>query len=99
MASVKIGILAFQGAFEEHKRCLENAWDKLRSNATLDIVIVKRPNDLTDLDGLILPGGESTTMSKFLERNNFQKLISDLVKGNYERISLCILSITRNQIS
>ncbi len=51
---MKIGVLALQGAFIEHIHTLR----KLEVEA----VEVRKPEDLKDLDGLIIPGGESTTM-------------------------------------
>lgn len=53
---MKIGVLALQGAFIEHEKMLE----KLGA-ATAE---VRLPDDLNDLDGLIIPGGESTTIGK-----------------------------------
>ena len=55
---VAIGVLALQGDVREHVRALESA------GATA--VPVKRPADLEELDGIVLPGGESTTMGKLL---------------------------------
>jgi 5'-phosphate synthase pdxT subunit len=53
---MKIGVLALQGAFIEHEKMLE----KLGA----ETVQVRLPADLNDLDGLIIPGGESTTIGK-----------------------------------
>jgi len=62
-----IGVLAIQGDFERHAAALEEAG----ANASL----VRNAEDLRPggelLDGLIMPGGESTTMLKFLNRNGF----------------------------
>jgi 5'-phosphate synthase pdxT subunit len=55
-ASVRIGVLALQGAFMEHIRVL-------RSLSVLALE-VRRAAQLADLDGLIIPGGESTTIGK-----------------------------------
>ena len=52
---MKIGILALQGAFREHAEVLDMLG--------VERVLVRSPEDLGALDGLILPGGESTTMS------------------------------------
>ncbi|SEN98494.1 pyridoxal phosphate synthase yaaE subunit [Paenisporosarcina quisquiliarum] len=57
---VKIGVLALQGAVSEHIRSIENSG--------ADALIVKNINDLALVDGLILPGGESTTMRKLIDR-------------------------------
>ena len=56
---LKIGVLSLQGGFAEHCRSLE------RIGATA--VPVRRPAHLEGLDGIVLPGGESTTMSKLLD--------------------------------
>jgi 5'-phosphate synthase pdxT subunit len=53
---VKIGVLALQGAFREHVRVLRRLG--------VDAVEVRLPEQLEGLDGLVIPGGESTTMTK-----------------------------------
>lgn len=55
---MKIGILGFQGAFVEHERHI--------GRLGYEPVVVRYPQQLEDLDGIILPGGESTTMGKLL---------------------------------
>ncbi|MGC2402197.1 MAG: pyridoxal 5'-phosphate synthase glutaminase subunit PdxT [Acidobacteriaceae bacterium] len=59
----RIGVLAIQGDFAAHAQALEEAG--------ADAVEVRKPAELEDLDALILPGGESTTFLKFLERDGF----------------------------
>ncbi|MGN6687648.1 MAG: pyridoxal 5'-phosphate synthase glutaminase subunit PdxT [Actinomycetales bacterium] len=51
-----MGVLALQGDVREHLRALEAAG--------ADPVAVRRPEELADLDGIVIPGGESTTISK-----------------------------------
>jgi len=58
-----IGVLAIQGDYERHA-------DALQKSGALPS-LVKTPEALENLDALILPGGESTTMLRFLERNSF----------------------------
>jgi len=53
---VKVGVLALQGAFLEHQKILESL--------AVDSPQVRLPGDLSGLDGLIIPGGESTTIGK-----------------------------------
>jgi pyridoxal 5'-phosphate synthase pdxT subunit len=53
---MKIGVLALQGAFIEHVHILQSI--------SVDAVEVRKPEQLRDLDGLIIPGGESTTFGK-----------------------------------
>lgn len=59
-ASLTVGILALQGAFEEHTEMVQ----ALGAQA----VEVRKPEELADLDGLIIPGGESTSMALIAER-------------------------------
>ena len=59
-ATVKIGVLALQGDFQEHEAVL--------GNLGVDVREVRLPEHLEDLDGLILPGGESTTFAKLANR-------------------------------
>ena len=57
--SLRIGVLALQGAFREHAAALH----KLGA----DVVEVRLPDELDGLDGLVIPGGESTTMMRLAE--------------------------------
>ena len=63
----RIGVLAIQGDYEAHSAALQES-GALPS-------LVKTPEALEALDGLIMPGGESTTMLKFLDRNNFSEAL------------------------
>lgn len=63
---MKIGVLALQGDFDAHRRRLE----ELGAQAML----VRDSEDFASLDGLIIPGGESTTFLKLLDTGTFQKL-------------------------
>jgi 5'-phosphate synthase pdxT subunit len=60
---MKIGVLALQGAVAEHIRSLESAG--------AEAVAVKRTEQLDDLQGLIIPGGESTTIGKLMRQYGF----------------------------
>jgi pyridoxal 5'-phosphate synthase pdxT subunit len=70
--SFTIGVLALQGAYEAHAKTL------LALGATPKLV--RLPADLEGIDGLIMPGGESTTMLKFLERHNFFDTLKTFVQ-------------------
>ena len=67
-----IGVLALQGAFEAHAKTLT----ALGANARL----IRTPAELANLDGLIIPGGESTTFLKFLERGGFLDALQSFVE-------------------
>src|SRR5438874_13840533 len=65
----RVGVLSLQGDFEAHGRALE------REGATP--VYVRNREDLEGLDGLIIPGGESTTMLKLMNYEDLLKPIAD----------------------
>tara|TARA_Y100000310_G_C20468126_1_gene708660 strand:+ start:291 stop:878 length:588 start_codon:yes stop_codon:yes gene_type:complete len=65
-----IGILSLQGDIREHKKMLHDL-----NHQTIE---VKKQQDLKDIDGLIIPGGESTTIGKLLEKFNLSKPIIKL---------------------
>jgi 5'-phosphate synthase pdxT subunit len=85
LLSPTIGILALQGDFAAHASALREA------GATP--VLVKKPGELAGLDGLILPGGESTTFLKFLERDGFLESLTQFVgpKPAFGTCAGCIL--------
>jgi len=58
-APLRIGVLALQGAFREHVRALERVG--------AEAVEVRKPEDLDSVDGLVIPGGESTTIVQLAE--------------------------------
>lgn len=62
--SLRIGVLASQGDFAAHVRVL-NGLDA-------EAVAVRNPEELDGLDGLVIPGGESTTISKAIERDGLE---------------------------
>ena len=61
-----IGVLALQGDFDAHRRRLEELG--------AEVVLVKKPGQLDDIDGLVIPGGESGTFLKLLGEEGFEKL-------------------------
>ena len=67
---MKIGVLALQGAFQEHLDTL--------ASIGVEGVRVREPADLEGVSGLILPGGESTTMRQLIERWGLREPILDL---------------------
>jgi len=61
-----IGVLALQGDFDAHRKRLE----ELGAN----VLLVKKPEQLDEIDGLVIPGGESSTFLKLLGESGFEKL-------------------------
>jgi 5'-phosphate synthase pdxT subunit len=68
----RIGVLAIQGDYERHAAALEEAGAQPS--------LVKTPEALASVDGLILPGGESTTMLKFLNRGEAGYTLFDALR-------------------
>lgn len=63
---MRIGVLALQGDFDAHRKRLEELG--------AEVVLVKRPEQLDEIDGLVIPGGESGTFLKLLGDAGFAKL-------------------------
>lgn len=63
---MKIGVLALQGDFDAHRRRLQELG--------AEVVLVKKPEQLEDIAGLVIPGGESSTFLKLLGKDGFAKL-------------------------
>ncbi len=63
---MKIGVLALQGDFDAHRKRLEALGAK--------VVLVKKPEQLDDIAGLVIPGGESSTFLKLLGEDGLAKL-------------------------
>ena len=78
---MKIGVLALQGAFAEHIATLE----KLKTEA----VPVRLPHQLEGLDGLIIPGGESTTITKLMVHYKLKNKIIELAKQGFPIFGTC----------
>jgi 5'-phosphate synthase pdxT subunit len=76
--SPAVGILALQGAYEAHAKILAALDVTTRLIRTPDQLFT--PEETPSVDGLIIPGGESTTMLKFLERNGFLETLATLVR-------------------
>ena len=79
--NIKIGVLASQGAFAEHIAAL----NKLNTEA----VEIRLPGELADVDGLIIPGGESTTISLLMNSYDLFSKISSLAKAGMPLFGTC----------
>ena len=76
-----IGVLAIQGGFEAHRR----AFEELGANVTE----VRAPEDLGGLDGLVIPGGESTTIAKGIESAGLEDAIQAHHEGGRPVFGTC----------
>jgi pyridoxal 5'-phosphate synthase pdxT subunit len=70
---MKIGVLALQGAFREHRQMFEKLGAK--------VIEVRFPEQLENLQGIVVPGGESTTIVKLMGSYGFDKALPEFYKG------------------
>jgi 5'-phosphate synthase pdxT subunit len=76
-----IGVLALQGGFEAHERMLRGLGAQTRE--------VRVPGDLDGLDGLVIPGGESTTMTLGIEREGLADPLRELAAAGVPVLGSC----------
>ena len=91
----KIGVLALQGAFVEHIQFLRKL--------DVDALSVRLPQELEGLDGLVIPGGESTAIAKLMQSYNLTKTIQELVSCGLPVFGTCagmiLLSKSASQLN
>ncbi len=81
---MKIGVLALQGDFDAHRRRLEELG--------ADVVLVRKPEQLDEVDALVIPGGESTAFLKLLGDEGLQKLTDFVLsKPTFGTCAGCIM--------
>ncbi len=78
---MKIGVLALQGAFAEHIAIL--------SRLKVDSMPVRLPHQFVGVDGLIIPGGESTTITRLMQSYDLMSEISNLAKNGLPILGTC----------
>lgn len=78
---MKIGILALQGSVEEHKGILEKLG--------VENILIKKAKDLDIIDGLIIPGGESTTFMHILKTMEISEYLKEKIEKGLPILSTC----------
>lgn len=78
---MKIGVLALQGAFREHRQMLEQCG--------AEVLEVRKPEDIDQIDGLVIPGGESTTIGKLLNEWGLAEPIKKRVQEGMPIFGTC----------
>lgn len=88
----KIGVLAIQGDFLEHQRSL--------GSLGCDSPEIRLPDQLDDIDGLIIPGGESTTIVQLIDIYNFREPLVEKVKSGLPVWGSCAgMIVLANQLA
>lgn len=89
---MKIGVLAMQGAFAEHIAVLQRLG--------VENVEVRLPKQLQGLDGLIIPGGESTSITNLISKYNLTDKLLALVRNNFPIFGTCAgMIVLANELS
>ena len=76
-----IGVLALQGAFAEHGRIL--------AKCGIDTVLIRKGSEMNQIDGLIIPGGESTTIGKLMREYNLDDIILEKTQQGMPVFGTC----------
>lgn len=81
MVDVKVGVLALQGDYHKHRETLKRLG--------VDPALVRTPDEVRELDGLIIPGGESTTVGKLMRRYGVDEAILEKVEQGMALYGTC----------
>ena len=84
---MKIGVVAVQGAVSEHVEALRKAMENSRIDGS--VVYVRNLKDLNDASGIVIPGGESTTISKLMLGAGIYERITELAKKGVPILGTC----------
>ncbi len=79
--SPRVGVLALQGDVREHARVL--------TGLGADVVLVRRPEELASVDGLVIPGGESSVIDKLSRAFGLQRPVRDAIAGGMPVYGTC----------
>lgn len=96
--SITVGVLSIQGDVEENLTSVKAAIDELGIDGT--VTGVRTPEEIAQLDGLIIPGGESTTIGKLSLVNGSLKILKEKIQNGMPVLGICagmiLLSNTAN---
>ena len=78
---MEVGVLALQGAFREHRKLLKDCGVSSRE--------IRKPEQLKGIDGIIIPGGESTSIGKLMDRYGFIQPIKEMAQEGLPVFGTC----------
>jgi 5'-phosphate synthase pdxT subunit len=91
---VKIGVLALQGNVSEHIDAFRLALDSLGQDASSEVSEVRHPEDLVGCTAIAIPGGESTTISRLIEKNHLHEPLRSFSGGIFATCAGMVLMAT-----
>jgi len=84
---MKIGILNLQGGIVEHIYLLKKAFERKEIDG--EVIMVDEKSDLKKIDGIILPGGESTTIGRLLTKMDMVDSLRDFILNGHPTLGIC----------
>ena len=84
---MNIGVIALQGAVSEHIEALKRALLEMKMEDK--VLPIRRTKDLEEINGLIIPGGESTTISKLLDKSGISEIIKEKAEEGMPIMGTC----------
>ncbi len=84
---IRVGIIALQGGVAEHQHMVKLAAEKIKTQA--EPVFVRKDNDLKNIDAIIVPGGESTTMGILAKRTGLLDKIKEIILDGTPTLGTC----------
>ncbi|MCK9590620.1 MAG: pyridoxal 5'-phosphate synthase glutaminase subunit PdxT [Methanoregula sp.] len=93
--AVKIGVLALQGNVSEHIDAFRLALKKIGQGASSEVFEVRHPADLAGCNALAIPGGESTTISRLIDKNHMYEPIRSFPGGIFATCAGMVLMATQ----
>jgi 5'-phosphate synthase pdxT subunit len=85
--SLTVGVLSIQGDVQENLISTKSAIDELGIDGK--VIAVRTPDEISQLDGLIIPGGESTTMGQLSLANGSLKILKEKIQGGMPVLGIC----------
>ena len=94
LVDVKIGVLALQGNVSEHIDAFRLALIRMGHATSSEVLEVRQPEDLAGCDALAIPGGESTTISRLIDKNHMYEPIRSFPGGIFATCAGMVLVAT-----
>ena len=92
---IKVGVLALQGDVSEHIRAFERTLDTIDNITDYEVFGLKRAEDVESCRAIAIPGGESTTISRLIDRNNLREPLKSFEGGIFATCAGMVLSATK----
>lgn len=90
----RIGVLALQGAVSEHIDAFRQALATIDPSGRSSVISVRHADEISSLDGLAIPGGESTTISRLIDKNQMRRQIEEFEGGIFATCAGMVLMAT-----